>query len=240
MNLYGPSNNDQFDMKKAIILLSGGLDSTTCLAIAKDMGFSLFTLTIDYGQRHAFELESAKNISDEFKVEHHSIINIDLAQFGGSALTDLIDVPKNRNESNMSDIPITYVPARNTVLLSTALAWAETLNAFDIFIGVNSIDYSGYPDCRPEFINAFQKMTNLATKASVSGKKFNIHTPLIKLTKSEIIKWGYKLGVNYALTSTCYDPNQNGLPCGSCDACFLRIKGFKKAKLSDPLCYQTK
>jgi len=240
LNLYGPSSNDQFDMKKAIILLSGGLDSTTCLAIAKDMGFSLFTLTIDYGQRHAFELESAKNISDEFKVEHHSIINIDLAQFGGSALTDLIDVPKNRNESNMSDIPITYVPARNTVLLSTALAWAETLNAFDIFIGVNSIDYSGYPDCRPEFINAFQKMTNLATKASVSGKKFNIHTPLIKLTKSEIIKWGYKLGVNYALTSTCYDPNQNGLPCGSCDACFLRIKGFKKAKLLDPLCYQNK
>ncbi|MAV71020.1 MAG: 7-cyano-7-deazaguanine synthase QueC [Candidatus Marinimicrobia bacterium] len=224
-------------MKKAIILLSGGLDSTTCLAIAKDMGFSLFALTIDYGQRHSFELQSAKKISGEFRVEHHSIINIDLSQFGGSALTDSIDVPKNRDESNMSDIPVTYVPARNTILLSIALAWAETLKAFDIFIGVNSVDYSGYPDCRPEFINAFQKMTNLATKASVSGKKFKIHTPLIKLTKSEIIKLGVGLGVSYAQTSTCYDPNQEGNPCGLCDACYLRLKGFKEAEIIDPLNY---
>lgn len=224
-------------MKKAIVLLSGGLDSTTCLAIAKNMRFSLFTLTIDYGQRHSFELKSAKKISNQFKVKHHSVIKIDLAQFGGSALTDLIDVPKNRDESNMSDIPVTYVPARNTILLSTALAWAETLNAFDIFIGVNSVDYSGYPDCRPEFIEAFQKMTNLATKASVSGKKFKIHTPLINLTKSEIIKLGVKLGVNYAMTSTCYDPDQKGNPCGLCDACYLRLKGFKEAGITDPLNY---
>lgn len=239
MSLRGHLNKDPFNMEKAIILLSGGLDSTTCLAIAKDHGFALYTLTIDYGQKHVFELESAKKISKAFGVKKHCIIKIDLAQFGGSALTDSIEVPKNRSNKK-TEIPITYVPARNTVLLSTALAWAEALNAFDIFIGVNALDYSGYPDCRPEFIEAFEKMTSLATKASVSGKKFNINTPLIELTKAEIIKLGNKLGVDYALTTTCYDPNSNGEPCGFCDACFLRIKGFKQANLRDPLYYQSK
>ena len=179
---------------KAVILLSGGLDSTTCLAIAKHQGFDLNALTLNYGQRHDFELKSAQKIVDHFKIKNHSVVNINLAQFGGSALTDEIDVPKDRSESEMTDIPLTYVPARNTVFLSLALAWAETLNAFNIFIGVNVLDYSGYPDCRPEYIAAFEKTANLATKAGVSGERFKIHTPLINMKKSEIILNGLKLG----------------------------------------------
>ena len=223
---------------KAVILLSGGLDSTTCLAIAKNQGFDLNTLTLNYGQRHDFELKSAQKIVDHFKVKNHSVVNINLAQFGGSALTDEIDVPKDRSESEMTDIPLTYVPARNTVFLSLALAWAETLNAFNIFIGVNVLDYSGYPDCRPEYIAAFEKTANLATKAGVSGERFKIHTPLINMKKSEIILNGLKLGVDYSLTSSCYDPLKNGTPCGHCDACILRLKGFQEADAIDPLAYQ--
>jgi len=223
---------------KAVILLSGGLDSTTCLAIAKNQGFDLNALTLNYGQRHDFELKSAQKIVDHFKIKNHSVVNINLAQFGGSALTDEIDVPKDRSESEMTDIPITYVPARNTVFLSLALAWAETINAFNIFIGVNVLDYSGYPDCRPEYIAAFEKTANLATKAGVSGEKFKIHTPLINMKKSEIILNGLKLGVDYSLTSSCYDPLKNGTPCGHCDACILRLKGFQEADAIDPLSYQ--
>ena len=223
---------------KAVILLSGGLDSTTCLAIAKNQGFDLNALTLNYGQRHDFELKSAQKIVDHFKIKNHSVVNINLAQFGGSALTDEIDVPKDRSESEMTDIPITYVPARNTVFLSLALAWAETINAFNIFIGVNVLDYSGYPDCRPEYIAAFEKTANLATKAGVSGERFKIHTPLINMKKSEIILNGLKLGVDYSLTSSCYDPLKNGTPCGHCDACILRLKGFQEADTIDPLSYQ--
>ena len=223
---------------KAVILLSGGLDSTTCLAIAKNQGFDLNALTLNYGQRHDFELKSAQKIVDHFKIKNHSVVNINLAQFGGSALTDEIDVPKDRSESEMTDIPITYVPARNTVFLSLALAWAETINAFNIFIGVNVLDYSGYPDCRPEYIAAFEKTANLATKAGVSGERFKIQTPLINMKKSEIILNGLKLGVDYSLTSSCYDPLKNGTPCGHCDACILRLKGFQEADAIDPLSYQ--
>ena len=223
---------------KAVILLSGGLDSTTCLAIAKHQGFNLNALTFNYGQRHDFELKSAQKIVDHFQIKNHSVVNINLAQFGGSALTDEIEVPKDRSESEMTDIPLTYVPARNTVFLSLALAWAETLNVFNIFIGVNVLDYSGYPDCRPEYIAAFEKTANLATKAGVSGERFKIHTPLINMKKSEIILNGLKLGVDYSLTSSCYDPLKNGTPCGHCDACILRLKGFQEADAIDPLSYQ--
>ena len=224
--------------KTAVILLSGGLDSTTCVAIAKDQGFELFGLTINYGQKHIFELESAKSIASYFDIKNHSIIDINLAQFGGSALTSSMNVPKNRNVSDMNDIPVTYVPARNTVFLSIALARAETINAFDIFIGVNALDYSGYPDCRPAFISEFEKLANLATKNGVEKKgEYKIHTPLISLTKSEIITKGIGLNVDYSITSSCYDPSDNGYPCGLCDACQLRLKGFKEAGLKDPLVY---
>ena len=222
---------------KAVILLSGGLDSTTCLAIAKNKGFELYALTFNYGQRHDFELKAAQKIVDHYQIKNHSVVDIDLAQFGGSALTDEIDVPKDRSESEMTDIPLTYVPARNTVFLSLALAWAETLNAFDIFIGVNALDYSGYPDCRPEYIAAFEKTANLATKAGISGASFKIHTPLINMKKSEIILNGLQLGVDYSLTSSCYDPLKYGVPCGHCDACILRLKGFQEADTLDPLSY---
>ena len=222
---------------KAVVLVSGGLDSTTCLAMAREQGFDLYALTFNYGQRHDHELNSAKMVVDLFNIEDHSIIDIDLSQFGGSALTDEIDVPKNRDSSDMADIPVTYVPARNTVFLSLALAWAEVLGSFDIFIGVNALDYSGYPDCRPEYISSFEKTANLATKAGVSGSSFRIHTPLIDMTKSEIIKVGMDLGVDYSLTSSCYDPDQEGNPCGLCDACYLRLKGFKEAGIIDPLNY---
>jgi len=224
-------------MKRAVILLSGGLDSTTCLAIAREQGFDLFALTVNYGQRHVFELQSAKNVALSLDIEKHSVLDIDLAQFGGSALTDDIEVPKDRVESEMANIPATYVPARNTVLLSVALARAETLDSFDIFIGVNALDYSGYPDCRPEYIESFERTANLATKAGVSGKYFHIHTPLINMTKAEIIKSGTKLGVDYGLTFSCYDPQETGAPCGHCDACILRLKGFKEAGIPDPLNY---
>ena len=222
---------------KAVVLVSGGLDSTTCLAIAREQNFDLYALTLNYGQRHDHELNSARMIIDFFNIHDHSIIDIDLAQFGGSALTDQIDVPKKRDLSDMDEIPVTYVPARNTVFLSLALAWAEVLGSFDIFIGVNALDYSGYPDCRPEYISSFEKTANLATKAGVSGSSFKIHTPLIDMTKSEIIKVGLDLGVDYSLTSSCYDPDQEGNPCGLCDACYLRLKGFKEAGIIDPLSY---
>ena len=222
---------------KAVVLVSGGLDSTTCLAIAKEQDFDLYALTLNYGQRHDHELNSARMIVDFFNIHDHSIIDIDLAQFGGSALTDQIDVPKKRDLSDMDEIPVTYVPARNTVFLSLALAWAEVLGSFDIFIGVNALDYSGYPDCRPEYISSFEKTANLATKAGVSGSSFKIHTPLIDMTKSEIIKVGLDLGVDYSLTSSCYDPDQEGNPCGLCDACYLRLKGFKETGITDPLNY---
>jgi len=224
-------------MKRAVILLSGGLDSTTCLAIAREQGFDLFALTVNYGQRHVFELQAAKNVALSLDIEKHSVLDIDLAQFGGSALTDDIEVPKDRVESEIAEIPATYVPARNTVLLSVALARAETLESFDIFIGVNALDYSGYPDCRPEYIESFERTANLATKAGVSGKNFHIHTPLINMTKAEIIKSGTKLGVDYGLTFSCYDPQGTGAPCGHCDACILRLKGFKEAGIPDPLNY---
>ena len=222
---------------KAVVLVSGGLDSTTCLAIAREQNFDLYALTLNYGQRHDHELNSARMIIDFFNIHDHSIIDIDLAQFGGSALTDRIDVPKKRDLSDMDEIPVTYVPARNTVFLSLALAWAEVLGSFDIFIGVNALDYSVYPDCMPEYISSFEKTANLATKAGVSGSSFKIHTPLIDMTKSEIIKIGLDLGVDYSLTSSCYDPDQEGNPCGLCDACYLRLKGFKETGITDPLNY---
>ena len=225
--------------KRAVVLVSGGLDSTTCIAIAQDIGFEVFALTVNYGQHHNFELKAAKKIIEHYEIENHSIIDIDLSQFGGSALTDDIEIPKYRKEEQMLDIPATYVPARNTVFLSLALAWAETLEAYDIFIGVNALDYSGYPDCRPEYISAYEKTANLATKAGVLGNKFKIHTPLINMTKSEIISTGIKLGVDYGMTSTCYDPKPNGNPCGNCDACFLRLKGFDEANTIDPLNYNS-
>ena len=226
-------------MKKAVILLSGGLDSATCLAIAIDSGFLPYALSFRYGQRHEFELDSAKAVSKSMGVEEHIILDIDLRAFGGSALTDDIEVPKNRDETNIkNEIPVTYVPARNTIFLSFGLAYAETLRANDIFIGVNALDYSGYPDCRPEYIASFQHMANLATKAGVEEKSdTNIHTPLIDLTKSDIIKAGLNLNVDYGLTHSCYDPEQNGYSCGHCDACQLRIRGFEKLGLSDPIKY---
>ena len=225
--------------KPAIILLSGGLDSTTCAAIAKKDGYDLHGLTINYGQKHNYELKAAKLVAQNFKFNSHAVIDIDLASFGGSSLVSKeIEVTKNRNLGIKDDIPSTYVPARNTVFLSIALAKAETINAFDIFIGVNAIDYSGYPDCRPEFILQFEKMMNVATKDAVQNiGKYKIHTPLIKLTKAEIIKKGQQLGIDYQITSSCYSPNKYGQPCGQCDACKLRIKGFNDAGLADPLTY---
>lgn len=221
-----------------MVLLSGGLDSATVLAIAREEGFSPLALSFDYGQRHRIELEAAKQLAADAGVQH-SIIAFDLRQFGGSALTSNLDVPKNRAEEQMSKaIPVTYVPARNTIFLSMALGVAETMGAADIFAGMNALDYSGYPDCRPEFIEAFQKLANLATKAGVEGQTFTIHAPLIRMTKSEIIQTGTKLGVNYALTTSCYDPSPNGLACGGCDSCLLRRKGFAEAGVTDPTRYQ--
>ena len=223
--------------KKAVVLFSGGLDSTTCLAQALKKGFTPYALTINYGQRHNFEIQAAKTIVKHYHIQNHSIVDIDLSKFGGSALTDNIDVPKNRTLKDRNDIPITYVPARNTIFLSLALAWAETLNTYDIFIGVNALDYSGYPDCRPEYIKSFEKTANLATKSGVLGKRFKIHTPLINMTKAQIIISGLELSVDYSLTSSCYDPKKNGNPCGLCDACILRQKGFQEAFSKDPLDY---
>tara|TARA_S200000501_G_scaffold163395_1_gene153993 strand:- start:381 stop:1067 length:687 start_codon:yes stop_codon:yes gene_type:complete len=226
--------------KPAIILLSGGLDSTTCAAIAKKNDYDLHGLTINYGQKHNYEIKAAKCVAQNFRFNSHAIININLASFGGSSLvSEELEVPKNRNLEHEKEIPSTYVPARNTVFLSIALAKAETISAFDIFIGVNAVDYSGYPDCRPEFILQFEKMMNVATKDAVQGnQKYKIHTPLIKLTKADIIRKGHQLGVDYKITSSCYTPNQYGQPCGQCDACKLRIKGFSDAGMIDPLTYK--
>ena len=225
---------------RAVVLLSGGLDSATALAIAKEQGFDCCALSFDYGQRHRFELQASRRLCEAFDVQEHVTIEIDLRKFGGSALTSSVDVPKDRDEQTMSTgIPITYVPARNTIFLSIALGWAEVLKAFDIFIGVNAVDYSGYPDCRPEFIAQFEKLANLATKAGVDeDETFHIHTPLMQLTKSEIIQRGTALGVDYGLTHSCYDPSPEGISCGHCDSCQLRLRGFLEAGLKDPIKYQ--
>lgn len=224
---------------KAIVLLSGGLDSTTVMAIAKHAGFEIYSLSFYYGQRHYFELEAARKVAEAFGVQEHLAINSDLKKIGGSALTDDIDVPKARTEASLAEgIPVTYVPARNTVFLAYALAWAEVLQLSDIFIGVNAIDYSGYPDCRPEYIQAFERMANLATKAGVQGiTQTKIRTPLMHMTKAQIIQKGIELGVDYALTHSCYDPAPQGLACGRCDSCILRLKGFKEAGIKDPAKY---
>jgi 7-cyano-7-deazaguanine synthase len=225
--------------RKAVVLSSGGIDSTTAMAIAKYEGFKIYSLSFFYGQRHAFELEAAQKVANAIGVTKHLVINIDLKQIGGSSLTDDIDVPKDRDEQEMArEIPVTYVPARNTIFLSFALAWAEVLKSSDIFIGVNAIDYSGYPDCRPEYIDAFERMANLATKAGVEGTtKIRIKTPLIRWTKAEIIQKGIELGIDYALTHSCYDPSPQGQACGRCDSCQLRKKGFKEAGVLDPTQY---
>jgi 7-cyano-7-deazaguanine synthase len=226
-----------------IVLCSGGLDSTTCLAIAREQHFSpLYSLAFDYGQRHRHELTAAAAIARQFGIAEHRVIRIDLRQFGKSALTDAIDVPKDRDERTMAgDIPITYVPARNTIFLSYALAWAEVIGARDVFIGVNAIDYSGYPDCRPEFIAAFEAMANLATRMTVqrngAERPFRVHTPLIRLTKAQIIQKGVALGVDYGMTHSCYDPDESGRACGRCDSCILRRKGFAAAGVADPTRY---
>jgi 7-cyano-7-deazaguanine synthase len=228
-------------MKKAVVLSSGGIDSTTVLAIAREAGFELHVLSFSYGQRHSHELRAAARVAEFFKVKNRLVMDIDLARFGGSALTDAIAVPKTMGEGPLppvQQIPVTYVPARNTVFLSLALAWAEVIGAWEIFIGVNAVDYSGYPDCRPEFISAFEKMANLATRAGVEGHgKIRIRTPLIHMTKAEIIKKGISLGVDYSLTHSCYDPTQAGLACGRCDSCVIRRKGFEAAGVQDPTEY---
>jgi 7-cyano-7-deazaguanine synthase len=226
--------------KKAVLLLSGGLDSTTALAIAKAEGFDIYALSFAYGQRHSHELEAAKRISVSMGVKEHRVATIDLAAFGGSALTEnAIAVPKDRDAADMAHgIPVTYVPARNTIFLSFALAWAEVLKAYDIFIGVNALDYSGYPDCRPEFIRAYQDMANLATAyATGEQKQITIHTPLIHMSKAQIIKTGLSLGVDYSQTTSCYDPTPDGKACGHCDSCQLRKKGFGENGMSDPVRY---
>lgn len=225
--------------KNAVILLSGGLDSTTVLAIAKAQGYAPYALSFRYGQRHSIELAAAKAVAAEMGVVQHVIADIDLRMFGGSALTDDIDVPKYESADQVgNDIPITYVPARNTVFLSFALAWAEVLNVYDIFIGVSALDYSGYPDCRPEFIESFEVMANLATRVGVEGKqRINIHTPLIELTKAQTIDKGIALGVDYGKTISCYDPAADGASCGGCDSCMLRLKGFAEAGHTDPVRY---
>ena len=223
--------------KNAVVLLSGGLDSTTCLAVARRDGFRCHALSFDYGQRHEVEIEAARRVAASFGVERHVVACIDLRAFGGSALTDDVDVPKGRSAADMEDgIPVTYVPARNTIFLSFALAFAETLDASDIFIGVNALDYSGYPDCRPEYIAAYETMANLATRAGVEGRtRTVVHTPLMELTKAEIIRLGTSLGVDYGLTHSCYDPDPDGRPCGGCDSCLLRAKGFAEAGIADPV-----
>ena len=224
-------------MKPAVCLLSGGLDSTTCMAFAKRDGYDCYALSFDYGQRHRVELEAARRIATSLGAAKHLIVPVDLRLIGGSALTDDIEVPKNGEQQG---IPVTYVPARNTIFLSFAMAWAEVLAASDIFIGVNAIDYSGYPDCRPEFIEAFERMGNLATKAGVERRtRLKIHTPLIRLSKSEIIKLASELGIDFRLTHSCYDPDDAGRPCGLCDSCRLRLKGFAEAGIRDPLEYRS-
>jgi 7-cyano-7-deazaguanine synthase len=225
-------------VKRAVVLLSGGIDSATTLAIAKKEGYELFALSFHYGQRHQIEVISAQKIARSLGVKEHRVVEIDLRAIGGSALTDAIDVPKNRSESEISrGIPITYVPARNTIFLSYGLAWAEVIGSQHIFVGVNALDYSGYPDCRPEFILQFEKLARLATKTGVEGKRYRIHAPLINLTKSQIITKGAKLGVQFSLTTSCYDPAADGGACGECDSCLLRAKGFREAGIPDPTHY---
>ena len=224
---------------KAVCLLSGGLDSSTCLAVARRDGYECYALSFDYGQRHRVELDAARRVANAMGAARHVVLPVDLRVFGGSALTANIEVPKGRSSGEMgAGIPVTYVPARNTIFLSFALAWAETLGAFDIFIGVNAIDYSGYPDCRPEFISAFEEMANLATKAGVEGRsRLRIHTPLLKMKKADIVRLGRELGVDFGLTHSCYDPDPRGRACGQCDSCLLRLKGFAEAGVEDPIEY---
>jgi 7-cyano-7-deazaguanine synthase len=226
--------------RKAVVLLSGGLDSTTVVAIAREQGFKVYALSFDYGQNHKIELESAKRVAAKLGVQQHAIVKVDLRAFGGSALTSDQPVPKHRTaEAIGHGVPVTYVPARNTVFLSLALAFAETLGATDIFLGVNALDYSGYPDCRPEFIEAFETLANLATKMGTEeGKRITIHTPLIAMTKKQIVEAGLRLGVDYAQTVSCYDPGEAGEACGACDACLLRLKGFAEAGVADPAVYR--
>jgi len=228
-------------MKPAVVLLSGGIDSTTTLAIALAEGYEAYALSFEYGQRHQIETETARRVADSLGAKEHRIARIDLRVFGGSALTDDVDVPKKRSETEIAHgIPVTYVPARNTIFLAYALAWAELISAADIFLGVNAIDYSGYPDCRPEFIEAFETLANVGTKAGVEGGRFHIHTPLIKLSKAEIIRKAVELGVRLSLTHSCYDPSPEGLACGECDSCLLRLKGFREAGLKDSIRYAKK
>jgi 7-cyano-7-deazaguanine synthase len=225
-------------MKRAVVLLSGGIDSTTTLAIAIAGGYEAYALSFDYAQRHRIEMEAAGRIANSLGAKEHRVAKIDLRIFGGSALTDDIDVPKSRSETEIAHgIPVTYVPARNTIFLAYALAWAEVVSASDIFLGVNAIDYSGYPDCRPEFIEAFETLANLGTKTGVEGRRFQIHTPLIKLSKAEIICKAIELRVDLSLTHSCYDPSPEGLACGECDSCLLRLKGFLEAGIEDPIRY---
>ncbi|HEU4878633.1 MAG TPA: 7-cyano-7-deazaguanine synthase QueC [Gemmatimonadaceae bacterium] len=228
------------DQTKAVLLLSGGLDSTTLLALASSQGYAIHALSFRYGQRHSAEIPAARKIASHYNVVQHVVTDIDLRVFGGSALTSDVDVPKDRAVDDSGEIPITYVPARNTIFLSFALAWSEVIGAADIFIGVNALDYSGYPDCRPEFIDAFERMARLATRAGVEGetKPITIRTPLIDLSKKEIIELGLKLGVDYSMTTSCYDPDESGAACGHCDACQLRLKGFEEAGSKDPGRYQ--
>jgi 7-cyano-7-deazaguanine synthase len=225
-------------MKRAVVLLSGGLDSSTTVAICRDEGYEIYALSFRYGQRHEREIAAAKKIAIALGVREHRVAEIDLRIFGGSALTDMIDVPKNRAESEIAaGIPITYVPARNTIFLSYALAWAEVLGAPDIFIGINALDYSGYPDCRPEFVTAFENLAKLATKSGMEGQRFRIHAPLISLSKAEIIRRGTELGIDFSHTHSCYDPTADGRACGRCDSCQIRLKGFHEAGLQDPIAY---
>ena len=228
-------------MIPAVVLLSGGIDSTTTLAIARAGDYDAYALSFDYGQRHKIETEAARRVADSLGAKQHRIAKIDLRIFGGSALTDDVKVPKKRSETEIADgIPTTYVPARNTIFLAYALAWAEVIPAADIFLGVNAIDYSGYPDCRPEFIEAFEAMANLGTKAGAEGRRFQIHTPLIKFSKAEIIRKAVELGVDLSLTHSCYDPSPEGLACGECDSCLLRLKGFRETGIKDPTRYAKK
>jgi len=228
-------------MKRAVALLSGGLDSTTTLATAIAHGYEAYALSFDYGQRHQIEIDAARRIAGSLGAKEHRVAKIDMRMFGGSALTDDVDVPKNRSETEVAHgIPVTYVPARNTIFLAYALAWAEVIPAGHIFLGVNAIDYSGYPDCRPEFIEAFETLANLGTKAGVEGRRFHIHTPLIKFSKAEIIRKATELRVDLSITHSCYDPSPEGLACGECDSCLLRLKGFREAGIADPIRYAKK
>ena len=237
---YHREVKEHLPQKPAVVLLSGGLDSATVLAIARSQGYEASALSFSYGQRHRWELQAARLVAESLGARNHRIATIDLRIFGGSALTSDIAVPKGRSEEEMAHgIPITYVPARNTIFLSFALAWAEVLGASDVFIGVNALDYSGYPDCRPEFIRAFEAMANLATKAGVEGRqRLTIHAPLISMSKAQIVRKGLELGVDFSLTSSCYDPAPDGAPCGQCDSCFLRRKGFRENGIEDPLPYR--